>query len=253
MASDLVPQVFSFQQHHVRTTGTDRDLWFVAKDVCEALDIAWRGKETLLGFHPDWIGVRNLRTPIRQKDGTLALMANEVIVISEAAVYKLAFRSRKPNAEAFTDWVAGEVLPSIRKTGAYRAKQRERYERLGKSEEWIDERQEGIEERKTFTAVLQEHASSPRVYPQATNAIYRPVLGGDAARLKMAMQLHPKANLRDGLSTHDLMRVKFAESMAADKIEKEDLRGDDKCVRAARLAGDAVVTALQIVRETKIG
>ena len=40
-------------------------------------------------------------------------------VINEAATYKLAFRSNKPEADVFTNWVASEVLPSIRKTGKY--------------------------------------------------------------------------------------------------------------------------------------
>ena len=39
--------------------------------------------------------------------------------LTESGVYKLVFKSRKPNAEAFTDWVTDEVLPSIRKTGSY--------------------------------------------------------------------------------------------------------------------------------------
>jgi phage antirepressor YoqD-like protein len=39
--------------------------------------------------------------------------------VNEAGLYKLAFSSRKPEAEAFTDWVAAEVLPSIRKHGMY--------------------------------------------------------------------------------------------------------------------------------------
>ena len=40
-------------------------------------------------------------------------------VINEAGLYKLAFRSNKPEAEQLTDWVASEVMPSIRKHGAY--------------------------------------------------------------------------------------------------------------------------------------
>jgi prophage antirepressor-like protein len=39
--------------------------------------------------------------------------------LTESGVYKLVFKSHKPNAEAFTDWIADKVLPSIRKTGAY--------------------------------------------------------------------------------------------------------------------------------------
>ncbi|MBV4447508.1 hypothetical protein KM799_12920 [Clostridium tyrobutyricum] len=41
------------------------------------------------------------------------------IFLTESGVYKLAFKSNKPNAEKFSDWVADEVLPSIRKTGVY--------------------------------------------------------------------------------------------------------------------------------------
>lgn len=39
--------------------------------------------------------------------------------ITESGVYKLVFKSHKPNAEVFTDWVTDEVLPTIRKTGGY--------------------------------------------------------------------------------------------------------------------------------------
>ena len=39
--------------------------------------------------------------------------------LTESGVYKLVFKSRKPEAEKFTDWIADEVLPSIRKTGSY--------------------------------------------------------------------------------------------------------------------------------------
>lgn len=39
--------------------------------------------------------------------------------LTESGVYKLVFKSHKPNAEAFTDWIADEVLPSIRKHGIY--------------------------------------------------------------------------------------------------------------------------------------
>lgn len=43
----------------------------------------------------------------------------EATFINESNLYKLAFTSRKKEAEAFTDWVTGEVLPQIRKTGGY--------------------------------------------------------------------------------------------------------------------------------------
>lgn len=41
--------------------------------------------------------------------------------LTESGVYKLVFKSRKPEAEKFSDWVTDEVLPQIRKTGSYEA------------------------------------------------------------------------------------------------------------------------------------
>lgn len=45
----------------------------------------------------------------------------EATFINESNLYKLVFTSRKPEAESFTDWVTGDVLPQIRKTGSYGA------------------------------------------------------------------------------------------------------------------------------------
>lgn len=39
--------------------------------------------------------------------------------LTESGVYKLVFKSHKPNAEQFTDWIVDEVLPALRKTGSY--------------------------------------------------------------------------------------------------------------------------------------
>lgn len=44
--------------------------------------------------------------------------------LTESGVYKLVFKSRKPNAEKFTDWVTDEVLPALRKTGTYEMPQK---------------------------------------------------------------------------------------------------------------------------------
>ncbi|WP_366518336.1 BRO family protein [uncultured Paracoccus sp.] len=41
------------------------------------------------------------------------------LIISESGLYKLAMRSDKPEARAFQDWVTRDVLPAIRKDGAY--------------------------------------------------------------------------------------------------------------------------------------
>lgn len=107
MATELVP--FSFESNEIRTTqDNDGTPWFVAKDICIALNLTWSGA-TLAAIKPEWKGMLNFNTPGGEQ---------ELAVIREQAVYKLAFRSRKPEAERFTDWVA-EVIATIRKTGQY--------------------------------------------------------------------------------------------------------------------------------------
>ena len=109
-------QVFAYQDKQVRTFAENNEIWFAAVDVCRALDISWSGRKILRGFPDDWQRVVKLTTLRRGEQ--------ETVVISEPAVYKLAFRSNKPEADAFTNWVASEVLPSIRKTGKFDPEQR---------------------------------------------------------------------------------------------------------------------------------
>lgn len=101
---------FQFKGFSIRAQVEDDHLWFVAKDVCAALDIDWSGK-TLAVIPDSWQSMG--------KVPTLCRGMQRVKRISEPAVYKLAFRSNKPEADEFTNWVASEVLPAIRKTGKY--------------------------------------------------------------------------------------------------------------------------------------
>lgn len=102
----------------IRTQQVNNEPWFVAKDVANALGIIWNGK--VLDSIPDeWKGMRSFLTP---SSGTRGGGEQTLTVINEAALYKLAFRSNKPQADAFVNWVAGEVLPTLRRTGQYRIK-----------------------------------------------------------------------------------------------------------------------------------
>jgi prophage antirepressor-like protein len=108
-------QLFTFQGHDVRSlTDENGNPWFAAKDVFAGLDIKWSGKKVSLApIKEQWQLVLKLKTPGGMQATTF---------INEAAMYKLAFRSNKPEAELFTDWVASEVLPALRKTGTFSLK-----------------------------------------------------------------------------------------------------------------------------------
>ncbi len=103
---------FQFSNLDVRTAVDEQgDVWFCAKDVCLALEISWSGGSKTLGNMPThWRGVFPEKTP-----GGV----QETVFVNEAGVYKLIFRSDKPKAEEFANWVCAEVLPQIRKHGFY--------------------------------------------------------------------------------------------------------------------------------------
>lgn len=99
----------------VRVVTIEGDPWFVAADVCKALNI-----------HLDASGYVNTTNALRKlgpKEVTIHQMKGQrglsVKLVSESGLYKLIMRSDKPEAKQFQNWVTQQVLPSIRKTGAY--------------------------------------------------------------------------------------------------------------------------------------
>lgn len=89
----------------IRVTDQNGEPWFVAADVCRALDI---GNPT--------------QAIARLDSDESTLISNEgreMNIISEPGLYALVLGSRKPEAKAFKRWVTHEVIPSIRRTGGY--------------------------------------------------------------------------------------------------------------------------------------
>lgn len=101
--------VFSFQSAEVRTIALNGDPWFILSDVTGILGFS-RSRDAARILDDDEKGAHILRTPGGDQ---------EVTIISESGVYALALKSRRPEARPFRKWVTSEVLPAIRKTGAY--------------------------------------------------------------------------------------------------------------------------------------
>jgi len=103
-------QIFNNAQFgQVRIIDRSGEPWFVAKDVCEALDLTDTSK-TVSYLDDDEKGTTSNRTLGGEQ---------EMLIINEPGLYSLIFRSRKPEAKAFKRWITHEVIPSIRKTGSY--------------------------------------------------------------------------------------------------------------------------------------
>lgn len=103
-------RIFNYGNQNVRTTIKNGEIWWVLKDVCEILGLseAHRVASRL---------EKDERTQMTVID-SLGRRQNTTI-ISEPGLYKVILRSDKPEAKKFTHWVTHEVLPSIRKHGAY--------------------------------------------------------------------------------------------------------------------------------------
>ncbi|HHM6046685.1 TPA: Bro-N domain-containing protein [Pseudomonas aeruginosa] len=103
---------FEFEANKVRTAVIDGQPWFAAKDVISALEYAKSSAPAKLIDHvpTQWKGVNRIHTP----GGTQRLL-----MLSEQGLYFFLGRSDKEKALPFQIWLAGEVLPSIRRTGRY--------------------------------------------------------------------------------------------------------------------------------------
>ena len=105
-------QVFNFGDHEVRTLIKEGEPWFVAKDVCDAIEVS-NISDAVSRLDNDEKGIGSVYTRGGQQNLT---------VINESGLYSLILTSRKPEAKAFKKWVTSEVLPSIRKQGKYEVK-----------------------------------------------------------------------------------------------------------------------------------
>ena len=93
----------------VRVVEKDGDPWFVAKDVCDCLDIG-NSRQALTYLDEDEKGVTT--------NDTLGGV-QEMSIVSESGLYSLILRSRKSESKTFKRWIVREVIPTIRKTGSY--------------------------------------------------------------------------------------------------------------------------------------
>ena len=99
--------VFNYDKNKVRTIIRNGELWFVLKDVCEILGIS----------NPTVVSNRLEDDEVTKFN--LGGLSGESNIINESGLYSVILLSRKPEARKFKKWITSEVLPSIRKTGAY--------------------------------------------------------------------------------------------------------------------------------------
>ena len=140
-------QVFSYEGNEVRTVQKGSEILWVLKDVCGILGIEkYRDAATRLDDDE--------REPVLVD--TLG-GRQEMIAVTESGLYSIILLSRKPEAKKFKRWVTHEVLPTIRKHGAY-VTPAKLEELMNDPDSWI----------KALTALKEERAAKERLQLEAT-------------------------------------------------------------------------------------
>lgn len=195
----LIP--FSFKEQEIRVAIKNGEVWAVAKDVLLALEYA---ESTLSSITQkiehvphEWRGRHQISTP----GG-----AQSLLCLSEQGLYFFLGRSDKPKALPFQKWLAGEVVPSIRKTGSYS---------LHSDPSWLAARTDGKQSRRLETDVIAEFIeyaksqgsqNAPRYYMAITKGVY--------GALFILEQGGKWQGLRGRLSTIQLTHLSTAEWVA---------------------------------------
>lgn len=100
-------QTWNYESSEIRTIQKDGEPWWVLADVCKVLDLSNPSK------------VADRLEPDEKANFELGLRGGATNCINESGLYAVILRSDKPQAKPFRKWVTNEVLPSIRKHGAY--------------------------------------------------------------------------------------------------------------------------------------
>jgi prophage antirepressor-like protein len=104
-----LPQIFAYEDKPVRVVIINGEPWFVAKDVCEILELE-NSRQAVARLDEDERGVCIIDTPGGPQ---------EMQIVNEPGLYAMILTSRKPEAKQFRRWITHEVIPTIRKTGIY--------------------------------------------------------------------------------------------------------------------------------------
>lgn len=220
----------------VRAIEINGEGWFVGKDVAEAL--AYTNPQKAIRDHVDSEdkGVNEMVTPGGKQ---------KIVVINESGVYSLVFGSKLPTAKKFKHWVTSEVIPSIRKHGAYMTE--ETLEKTLTSPDFLIRLATELKKEKTarLAAEQQIEADRPKVvFANAVNVSNDGMLIGMLAKLlhqngvdmgqkRLFQWMRDKGYLMKG-GTDKNMPTQKARELELFKVKERAIDNPDGSVRLTR-------------------
>lgn len=206
-------QTFSYESAKIHTIDVNGEPWFVAKDVCETIGINPSNVSDKTAHVPSkWKGRYRVATP----GG-----AQEMLCLSEHGLYFFLNRSDKPKAIPFQEWIAGEVLPSIRKTGSY-------------SLPAEIERKKSKELRNGLTGLWQERGAKKWDFKNLTHAEYKALGYKKVSEVK-----------KENMTRLEIAKLAGLEMFEAMKLERNaEITGYHELKDSVLETGAAIETAL---------
>ena len=164
-------QIFNNNEFgEIRTVLINEEAYFMLSDVCRVLEIK-NSRDAKSRLNPKGVGTTDILTNGGKQQADF---------INESNLYKIIFQSRKPQAEKFSEWVTGEVLPTIRKHGMYATE-----ELLANPDLLISVAQELKTEReKRKLLEAERETNKPKVlFADSVQASKKSILVGELAKL----------------------------------------------------------------------
>lgn len=156
-----IDETVSFNEKNIRVLGTYEEPWFVAKDICDILELPnltnalkilpekWRSLKILMTFGGD----------------------QNMSIINEAGLYKLIMRSNKPVAQKFQEVVCEEILPSLRKKGEYQIQSiLEKNKKLEEENTKLEEQNAKVEQENK--KLMKKYVKKPKESIDKKNVVY---------------------------------------------------------------------------------
>lgn len=220
---------FTFEGHEVRVVVKDGEPWWIAADVCAALEI---------DKHRDALARLDIDERGSVKVDTLG-GPQEVGAVSESGLYTLILRSRKPAAHPFRRWVTHEVLPAIRKTGVYAAPGvvQPLFEQSSYPTEWSQDAPHKLEQARKCAKGTYEITKND-VLP-----LLKQILGVLDERSTAPVASHDFAQIRDRLAH---LMAQFA---AFDQVLRPAVRAEHIMLRPLKNLADMVESLRQSLEQ----
>lgn len=241
------PIPFAFNGVIIRRDESGRvsmtDLWKAAKSPRKKKPAEWLAREST----QELLEVaRNLITP---------QMGQLELITSQAGRYGGTY-AQQTLALSYAKWLSSELHLAVNQVFFERQAEEKNpdkildraeaaYRRRGFSEAQIRARFLSKATRGRLVSVLARHGVHKHGYRLCTNATYKPLWGGEAADIRVRKNLPEKANPREHMSEKELVGLHLAELLAAEGIEKGNVRGNtacaEECKRAARSVAKMIV------------